>query len=190
MRKSIQRLTAAVAGIFSVAVQSESDAQTSDIHVWDTQFDGLTPSSRPLNASVPDLLAVHRSHASHASHRSSAGSKRSTPVPHTPAPMPRSTPPPAPEKPSDPLGQEPKPSQTFRPSANDDPKVKDDKELRKEVVEKVQLQLQLLGYYSGAIDGVLGPETRSAIDIFKIERSLPRGSYLDTETLNALGISV
>jgi peptidoglycan hydrolase-like protein with peptidoglycan-binding domain len=58
------------------------------------------------------------------------------------------------------------------------------------VISRVQINLQLFGYYSGAVDGVLGPQTRSAIDIFKIENGLPMGSYLDAETLNAIGVPV
>jgi peptidoglycan hydrolase-like protein with peptidoglycan-binding domain len=52
----------------------------------------------------------------------------------------------------------------------------------------VQLALLLQGDYDGAIDGVMGPATRDAIDIFKIKRGLPRGGYLDKATLDALGV--
>ena len=48
----------------------------------------------------------------------------------------------------------------------------------------------MLGYYAGAIDGIMGPSTRDAVDLFKISRGLPRGGYLDVDTLNALGISL
>jgi peptidoglycan hydrolase-like protein with peptidoglycan-binding domain len=46
------------------------------------------------------------------------------------------------------------------------------------------------GDYDGSIDGVMGPKTRDAIDLYKIKRGLQRGGYLDKATLDALGVPV
>lgn len=58
-----------------------------------------------------------------------------------------------------------------------------------QVVMDVQAQLQRDGYYSGPIDGVLGPMTRAAIASFQADRGLAITSAIDEPTLATLGIS-
>jgi His-Xaa-Ser repeat protein HxsA len=196
MRRNIKALSLAVATAFSISSKGANPDEAELASPSEgAAFGGLMPSSRLLNSEVPLFLAQHRSHSSHGSHGSHRSSSPTptpryrSPVPSpAPAQIPAPTPPPAPK--ADPLGQESKPQQTYNTKANDDSRLIDNKELKKRVISRVQINLQLLGYYSGAIDGVLGPLTRSAIDIFKIENGLPMGSYLDTETLNAIGISI
>ena len=57
-----------------------------------------------------------------------------------------------------------------------------------QVVASVQAQLQQLGYYAYAIDGNMGPLTRSAIARYQRDRLLPITSGIDPATLGSLGI--
>jgi hypothetical protein len=58
-----------------------------------------------------------------------------------------------------------------------------------QVVVNVQAQLQRDGYYSGPIDGVLGPMTRQAIAAFQADRGLAITSAVDQPTLASLGLA-
>jgi Putative peptidoglycan binding domain len=49
-----------------------------------------------------------------------------------------------------------------------------------------QQRLKAIGLYSGAFDGVPGPETRAAIARFQADRNLPRTGELDEATKRAL----
>jgi localization factor PodJL len=42
------------------------------------------------------------------------------------------------------------------------------------------------GYYSGRIDGVMGPETRAAIRSFQSHQGLPVTGQIDSRLINAL----
>jgi hypothetical protein len=53
-------------------------------------------------------------------------------------------------------------------------------------VTAVQSELAKLGYYSGPVDGRLGPATRSAITRYQIDHHLGVTGSLSTETLQAL----
>jgi hypothetical protein len=57
-----------------------------------------------------------------------------------------------------------------------------------QVVVNVQVQLQNDGYYSGPIDGVLGPETRYALAAFQADHGLAVTSAVDEPTLSTLGL--
>jgi hypothetical protein len=50
---------------------------------------------------------------------------------------------------------------------------------RSSSMKAVQAELARLGYYRGAIDGVLGPETRSAIRSFQANQGLPVTGQVD-----------
>ena len=58
-----------------------------------------------------------------------------------------------------------------------------------QVVVNVQAQLQRHGYYSGPVDGVLGPMTRQAIATFQADRGLAITSAVDQPTLASLGLA-
>lgn len=60
--------------------------------------------------------------------------------------------------------------------------------LNQEIVN-VQSQLQQAGYYSGPIDGQLGPMTRQAIAAFQADHGLAVTSAIDEPTLDALGLA-
>jgi hypothetical protein len=57
-----------------------------------------------------------------------------------------------------------------------------------QVVVNVQSQLQRDGYYSGPVDGQLGPMTRQAIADFQADHGLAVTSAVDEPTLATLGL--
>jgi len=58
-----------------------------------------------------------------------------------------------------------------------------------QIVLNVQSQLRDDGYYTGPIDGVLGPQTRYALAAFQADHGLAVTSAVDEPTLSTLGIS-
>jgi hypothetical protein len=57
------------------------------------------------------------------------------------------------------------------------------------IIEDVQLALQQQGYYAGAIDGLLGPQTRGALAAFQSDYGLAVTSAVDRPTLQTLGLT-
>lgn len=57
-----------------------------------------------------------------------------------------------------------------------------------EEVKKIQTKLKNWGYYSGAIDGVYGWQTESAVKSFQKKNSLTADGVAGEATLNAMGI--
>jgi hypothetical protein len=58
-----------------------------------------------------------------------------------------------------------------------------------QVVANVQSSLQAQGYYQGAIDGILGPQTRAAVASYQQDHGLLVTSAIDQPTVEALGFS-
>jgi hypothetical protein len=56
-----------------------------------------------------------------------------------------------------------------------------------QVIANVQYALQQLGYFAEAVDGVLGPVTRAAIEDYQVENGLNVTGAIDRSTLVALG---
>lgn len=56
-----------------------------------------------------------------------------------------------------------------------------------QIIANVQYALQQLGYFSEAVDGVLGSVTRAAIEDYQVENNLPVTGAIDRPTLVALG---
>ena len=137
------------------------------------------------------LLAQHRSHSSHASHAShashrSSSSGSSSPRVSPPPPPPRPAPTPTPSSrnsrstpPSSVLPSSP--STAPRQSLVDDP--------FKATVIRVQQGLRAYGYYRGALDGAVGPETRAALVRFQTDYDLKVTGTVTPEVLDALDIS-
>ncbi|WP_222926955.1 His-Xaa-Ser repeat protein HxsA [Sphingomonas gilva] len=141
------------------------------------------------------LLAQHRSHSSHASHsshRSGSSGRVRAPVYTPPArKMPKATPTPSPRPssrntrstpPSSVLPSSPAiaPSRLFSSPSND---------AISSVVRRVQLGLQSYGYYHGAIDGVVGKDTRAALVRFQTDFSLKVTGTITPEVLDAFKIA-
>ena len=53
----------------------------------------------------------------------------------------------------------------------------------------MQIALLAQGYYEGAIDGDIGPGTRSAIRRFQTARNIPVTGTITTEVLDGLRVS-
>jgi len=53
-------------------------------------------------------------------------------------------------------------------------------------VRQVQQRLNAIGYHAGAVDGVLGPQTESALRRFQRARNLDATGHIDSKTLAAL----
>ena len=58
-----------------------------------------------------------------------------------------------------------------------------------QVIINVQFALQDWGYYAGATDGVLGPQTRAALAAFQADNGLAVTSTVDEPTLQTLGVA-
>ncbi len=58
-----------------------------------------------------------------------------------------------------------------------------------QVIANVQTELQRLGYYRYAVDGLMGPATRAAIAGFQRDNGLAITSAIDEPTLDTLGLS-
>ena len=55
-----------------------------------------------------------------------------------------------------------------------------------EQVRQVQQELNDMGYHAGSVDGVLGPQTASALRQFQQARNLDATGHIDSKTLAAL----
>jgi peptidoglycan hydrolase-like protein with peptidoglycan-binding domain len=53
-------------------------------------------------------------------------------------------------------------------------------------IQQAQQQLKSAGLYRGAVDGVMGPETQTALSQFQHEQGLPQTAQLDQQTLSRL----
>src|SRR6266516_4336814 len=56
-------------------------------------------------------------------------------------------------------------------------------------VAEVQRRLARAGYYHGAIDGILGPETRRAIRAYERDHKMPAYGVIDRQLLRTFGVS-
>jgi hypothetical protein len=57
-----------------------------------------------------------------------------------------------------------------------------------QILSEVQRELQMLGYYRGAVDGLFGPLTRNALRQFQRDYGLPVTGAVDEATLWSLGM--
>ncbi|MGB9476742.1 MAG: peptidoglycan-binding domain-containing protein [Candidatus Udaeobacter sp.] len=58
-----------------------------------------------------------------------------------------------------------------------------------QVVVNVQVALRDQGYYGGAVDGDMGPQTRAALAAFQADNGLEVTSAVDQPTLQTLGVA-
>jgi len=205
-----------LAALISTSLSANNDTQAIPkiIKTYDSKTNMINIS--PLNKNVSYYLADHRSHSSHRSHRSSSGGGYSSRSYSTPSYS--YTPPKVSTTPKtssttvtpsyiysthDPLGQDSKPKNTFNENKSstdsNTTKVTEQKELTKDekkeqkeklkkVITQVQLTLFLEGLYTDSIDGIMGKNTRSAVQTFKKDHNITSEALLGTETLNALGV--
>jgi hypothetical protein len=57
------------------------------------------------------------------------------------------------------------------------------------VIADVQAVLQQMGYYTGEVDGLLGPLTREALTAYQADQGLTTTAVIDEPTLDSLGMS-
>ena len=57
------------------------------------------------------------------------------------------------------------------------------------VIADVQAVLQQMGYYTGEVDGLLGPLTREALTAYQADQGLTQTAAIDEPTLDSLGMS-
>ena len=55
-------------------------------------------------------------------------------------------------------------------------------------IKKVQESLHDKGYYTGKVDGLMGPQTRAGIRQYQKAENLPVTGHLDAETAGKLGV--
>lgn len=156
-----------------VAAQESGSGATA---VSESEERGKSAATALFRADRPIQLAQHRSHSSHSSHsshRSSSGSGGYYP----PAPV-YSPPPPPP------------PTPRSRPNTLlDRPPIERGTEDGFEaVVKRVQSGLKAYGYYTGGIDGQVGPETRTALLRLQSDFGLKQTGTITPEVLKALSI--
>ena len=137
------------------------------------------------------LLAAHRSHSSHASHGShrsgSSGIPRSPVYTPSPSPAPRTSPAPSSRNerstPRDsvlPSSSATAPNSLYSAPTTDQ---------ISQVVRRVQLGLKSYGYYNGAIDGVVGKETRASLVRLQTDFGLKVTGTITPEVLDVFKIA-
>ena len=57
------------------------------------------------------------------------------------------------------------------------------------VIADVQAELQDMGYYTGEVDGLLGPLTREALTAYQQDEGLMTTAVIDEPTLDSLNMS-
>jgi len=57
------------------------------------------------------------------------------------------------------------------------------------VIADVQAELQEMGYYTGEVDGLIGPLTREALASYQADQGLTQTAVIDEPTLDSLGMS-
>ncbi len=128
----------------------------------------------------------HSSHGSHGSHRSSSGGGITVPnyrppVYNPPSPSTVIAPP---------VTSNSTPPATILPeSPATAPKIlPGNSDKFYQIAFKVQLALSLYGYYTGTVDGVIGPQTIAALSKFQSEWNLTVTGTITPEVLDAMGI--
>lgn len=187
----IKRLATLLPGFLALNSQAVNGAPNESAKFGDVEDALRDVVIVPLNQGEPLYLAGHRSHSSHSSHRSSSGSSgHSSHSSHSShrssagggSGSSRST---TPSYNSDPLGEPPSPQY---PNKYQSQPLENKKVDRVTLIKRVQLALNLHGYYHGSIDGLMGPQTRAAIQNYRIDNRLKEWGLIDAELLNSLGI--
>ena len=124
----------------------------------------------------------HASHGSHSSHRSSSGGGYT--APRTSTPTPSYTP-----QTNRNVTSTPPVSVLPSPQASAPRVLPGNSAAFQRIAIQVQVALQAYGYYNGAIDGIIGDGSRSALSRFQFDYSLRVTGTITPEVLDAFGIS-
>ncbi len=131
-------------------------------------------------------LAGHRSHSSHgshSSHRSSSGGGYT--APRAPSPAPLYTPP----KTNRNYESTPPSSVLPSPPAAASRVLPGNSATFQRIAIQVQTALKAYGYYNGAIDGIIGAGSKSALSRFQSDYGLKVTGTITPEVLDAFGIA-
>lgn len=141
-----------------------------------------------LDRALPFSLAGHRSHSSHGSHRSHRSSGGGSAVPKTVGPNPVPSDPPQ----STNRNKNSTPPSSVLPNspAINLPKIKGSTAQFQRIVQRIQMMLYAYGFYTGALDGIAGSDTRSAIAKYQSENGLEVTGQVDEKLILSLGISI
>ncbi|MEP4034908.1 His-Xaa-Ser repeat protein HxsA [Pseudophaeobacter sp.] len=124
-------------------------------------------------------LAGHRSHSSHSSHRSHRSSSSGGYTTTRPA---------APVRPRS-NSTNPRTVLPSLPNTRPVAPLPGNSEKFKQIAMRVQLGLISYGYYNGAVDGVIGKQSKAALSRFQSDYGLKVTGTITPEVLNALGIT-
>lgn len=150
-----------------------------------------------INANSENLYAGHRSHRSHSSHRShysgrSGGSYYSPTYSAPSYSAPSYTPSYSAPSTSAPASSVGSSSSNALRSTGEEAKSKKtlpaDSDAMRGMIFKVQLALQVKGYYKADLDGELGPQLRDALKRYQRDQKIASTGTITTDTLSALGI--
>ncbi|SHK60706.1 His-Xaa-Ser repeat protein HxsA [Shimia gijangensis] len=131
-------------------------------------------------------LAGHRSHSSHGSHSSHrSGSTGGYTAPRTPTPAPLYTPPTTNRN----SNSTPPSSILPSPPAAATRTLPGNSGTFKQIAMQVQTALMSYGYYNGAIDGIIGSGSKTALSRFQSDYGLKVTGTITPEVLDAFGIS-
>ncbi len=142
-------------------------------------FDTDSDFNQRLELEHKYTLAGHRSHSSHSSHRSHRSSSSggyTTTRPAAPV-QPRSN------------STSPRTVLPSLPNARAVAPLPGNSEKFKQIAMRVQLALISYGYYNGAVDGVIGKQSKAALSRFQSDYGLKVTGTITPEVLNALGIA-
>lgn len=137
-----------------------------------------------IKAKTASKIAAHRSHSSHrshASHRSSSGGGYTAPRATNPSPL---------YNPPSGRNESSTPRTSILPSppaAASRGRV-GNSEAFNQIAKKVQEALRAYGYYNGAIDGIIGSGSKSALARFQADYSLRVTGTITPEVLSAFSI--
>ena len=135
-----------------------------------------------LDRVLPFTLTGHRSHSSHGSHRSHRSSSSSV-VPRTYT---------LPTPPTTNRNKNSTPPSSILPNspAINLPKIKGNSAQFRRIVMRLQMVLFAYGFYSGALDGIAGDDTRAAIAKYQSSKGLDVTGQVDEILIKSLGIPV
>ncbi|WP_428699351.1 His-Xaa-Ser repeat protein HxsA [Stappia sp.] len=162
---------------------------------WSSPGDELGPSLfEKFQLNHIYTLAAHRSHSSHrshGSHRSSSGGGYTLPRVTPPVRSFTSPPVQAPMVPNTSRNRSSTPPTSVLPSppAAALKTLPGNSQKFQQIVTQVQLALLAYGYYTGAIDGIIGPESKAALSKMQTDYGLKVTGTITPEVLDALRIT-
>lgn len=169
-----------------------------EVGIKPNSFEQPVPLDNPmawdlLQNSLPFTLAghsSHRSHGSHRSHRSHRSSSSYRGAPQTDNNTQSGEDQSVINKPNRNIDSTPNTSVLPHSPAVNIPKVNGNSALFTEIVKKVQMHLFGLGFYSGAVDGLPGDETHTAVMKYQKSKGFKITGVIDDQLVKAMNIEI